>query len=62
MVMRADQYKIISPGSPAPITFGMGKDPSQSMSNTPGAGSIGSFGSFGGGMGGGGGQAPTSTP
>jgi hypothetical protein len=33
--------RVISPGSPAPISFGMGKDPSQSMSLTPGGGNPG---------------------
>lgn len=55
-----------SPGSPAPISFGMSRDPSQSMSLNPGAGSMGTdifgaalSGSGGGGLlsGGGGGQA-----
>lgn len=68
MVMRADSYHIISPGSPAPVTFGMGPN-SQSMSLNPGTGSFGqigdassqfgsqSMGSMGGFTGGGGGGA-----
>src|SRR5690242_14682403 len=43
MVMRAEQYKIISPGSPAPVTFGMGSN-AQSMSLNPGTGSFGQIG------------------
>lgn len=62
MVMRADKYHYANVGSPAPITFGMGKDPSQSMALSPGAGSLGTFGStnFGGGFGGG--SAPNAIP
>lgn len=45
-----------SPGSPAPISFGMSRDPSQSMSLNPGAGSMGTdiFGAALSGGGGGG--------
>lgn len=46
MVMRADSYHIVSPGSPAPITFGMGSNAS-SMSLNPGTGSFGQIGDVG---------------
>lgn len=44
MVMRADSYKITSPGSPDPTTFGMSNDPSASISLTPGGGETSTFG------------------
>jgi hypothetical protein len=56
-------YRSLSPGSPAPVSFGMGKDPSQSLSLTPGGGSVGTdiFGTpLSGGAGGA--PAPSSGP
>ena len=51
--------KTVSPGSPDPVSFGMNNDPSQSMSNIPGTGSIGAIGgTFGGGGGTPGGVGP----
>jgi hypothetical protein len=45
MVMFVPEVRqTVSPGAPAPITFGMNKDPSQSMSLTPGGGNMGMFG------------------
>lgn len=43
MVAKADSYHIFSPGSPVPISFGMGSN-SQSMSLNPGTGGFGQIG------------------